>query len=273
MSLRKSIWLFLLLGCTYVAAENVEHTNVLKVNFGGAYQLDMYLSPLAYTGLQIGLGNEWWQPFSQDTRLGRTGRLAHWAHVGRVEGYAYRTTSSARSNRIQGLDISGGWGAFYAWQWCDNRLKLFLGPYLEGGLTVREIGSNVNKPVSIDLAIDLMAMSGISWSFYGKKTSYRLNYQVRTNLIGVDFLPDYWQSYYELSRDARGAARCSGHWNHHTVKHELTMDMQFPHSTWRVGVEHRYVHYGTSDMHFIRNHVSLVLGCIWNYRLQPNKRL
>ncbi len=273
MSLRKSIWLLLLLCCSFVAAENVEHTNVLKAKFGGAYQLDMYLSPLAYTGFQIGLGNEWWQPFRQDTRLGRTGRLAHWAHVGRVDAYGYRVTSSARSNRIDGLEVCGGWGAFYAWQWCDRRLKLVLGPYLEGGFTVREISSNVNKPVSLDLAIDLMAMSGLSWSFYGKKTSYRINYQIRTNLLGMDFMPDYWQSYYELSRDASGSARCSGHWNHHTVKHELTMDMQFPHSTWRVGVEHQYVDYGTPDMRFVRNHACLVVGCIWKYRIKPNERL
>ena len=259
--------------CPFARGEEMVHTNVLKVRAGWDYQLDTYLSPLAYTGWQVGIGNEWWQPFRQDTRLGKTGRLANWAHVGRVDVYGFRTISSARSNRIDGLDLSGGWGAFYTWQWCDNRLKLFLGPYLEGGLAIRQISSNVNKPVSIDLAIDLMAMTGISWSFYGKKTSYRLNYQIRTNLLGVDFMPDYWQSYYELSRDARGLARCSGHWNHHSVKHELTMDMQFPHSTWRIGAEHVYLNYGTRDLHFVHNQISLVVGCIWNYRIKANTRL
>ena len=262
--LRAHTAILLLLCCPFMIAENVEHTNVLKAKLGGVYQLDTYLSPLAFTGMQIGLGNEWWQPFRQDTS---------WAHVGRVDGFAFRTVSSARSNQIKGFDISGGWGAFYAWKWCDNRLRLFLGPYLEGGLTVREISSNVNKPVSVDLALDLMAMSGIAWSFYGKKTSYRLLYQIRTNLIGVDCLPDYWQSYYEMSSNTKGLARCSGHWNHHTVKQDLSLDMQFPHTTWRVGVEHQYIRYGTSDLYFNRHHINLVLGCIWNYRLQTNKRL
>jgi len=249
------------------------HTNVLKLQFGGVYQLDTYLSPLAYDGIQVGLGNEWWQPFRQDTRLGRTGRLADWAHVGRVDFYGIRTINSASTNLIYGLELNGGWGAFYTWRWFDNRLKVILGPYLEAGLTARYMVSNVNKPLSLDIAADVMAMSGISWSFYGKKTSYRLNYQVRTNLIGIDFMPDYWQSYYELSHSIQGAVRCSGHWNHHTVKHELTMDMQFPHSTWRVGVAHQYIGYGSADLHFVRHHVNLVLGCIWNYRLKPNERL
>ncbi len=131
----------------------------------------------------------------------------------------------------------------------------------------------MNKPVSVDIAADVMAMSGVSWSFYGKKTSYRLNYQIRTNLIGFDMMPDYWQSYYELPEGVRGTARCSGHWNHHTIRHELSLDLQFPHSTWRVGAEHTYVNYGTKDLHFIRNEICIVIGCLWNYRMKANNKL
>ena len=253
--------------------KSVEHTNVLKVKGGWNYQLDTYLSPLAYHGWQVGIGNEWWQPFRQDTRLGRTGRLANWAHVGRLDIHGGRNINTARTNLTYGLELNGGWGAFYAWRWFDNRLKVFLGPYMEGGLTVRYIAVNVNKPLSLDLTMDVMAMSGISWSFYGKKTSYRLNYQIRTNLIGMDFMPDYWQSYYEISQSISGTLRCSGHWNHHTIKHELSLDLQFPHSTWRVGAEHVYINYGADYQRFIRNQVNLVVGCIWKYRIRANERL
>jgi len=253
--------------------EGLEHTNVLKVKVGWSYQLDTYLSPLAYPGMQIGIGNEWWQGFRQDTRLGKQGKLVNWAHVGRVDVHGFRNINSARSNMTYAVEASGGWGAFYCWRWFDSSLKVWLGPYLEGSFTARELASNVNKPVSFDISADVMAMSGISWSFYGKKTSYRLNYQIRTNLIGFDFLPDYWESYYELSEGVGGMPRCSGHWNHHSIKHELTMDFQFVHSTWRLGVEHDYLNYGTENMHFIRNQVNLVVGCIWNYRIKANSRL
>jgi len=272
----KRIGIILLLICfslAITAEEGVEHTNVLKLKFGGSYQLDTYLSPLSYTGLQAGIGNEWWQPFRQDTKLGRTGRLAQWAHVGRLDISGFKTVSSARSNSIYGFDISGGWGAFYCWQWFDNRLKLLLGPYMEADFAVRYLVVNVNKPLSLDIAVETMAMTGLTWSFYGKKTSYRLNYLIRTNLIGFDFLPDYWQSYYELSEGVHGTPRCSGHWNHHTLKHELALDMQFLHSTWRIGVQHEYIAYGTSNIHFSRNQVGLVIGCIWNYRIKANTRL
>lgn len=274
--MKKLIGIIILLcglsGMVY-AEEDMDHTNVLKVKYGWDYRLDTYLSPLAYHGAHISLGNEWWQPFRQDTRLGQTGRLAHWAHVGRLDICGAQQRSSAKSNRINSLDIAGGWGAFYYWQWYDKRLKVLAGPYIEADFTVRELGSNVNKPYSFDICADVMAMGGVSWSFYGKKTSYRLNYTIRTNLIGFDYLPDYWQSYYEMTKGVQGMARCSGHWNHHTVKHDLSLDMQFPHSTWRVGTEHEYVNYGTKDLHFVRNQISIVVGCIWNYRIKANTRL
>lgn len=249
------------------SSRSVEHTNVLKVKYGGTYQLDTYLSPLAYRGWQLGISNEWWQPFRQDTRL------SNWAHVGRLDVNGFRTMNAARSNSIAGVDLSGGWGAFYCWQWMDKRLKVIIGPYLEAGLTARYINTNVNKPVSLDLAADVMAMSGLSWSFYGRTTSYRLHYQIRTNLIGFDYMPHYWQSYYELTEGVPGQMRCSGHWNHHTVKHELGIDMQFVHSTWRVGVGHDYNNYYTENTQFIRSTVNLIVGCIWNYHIQAGKRL
>ena len=177
------------------------------------------------------------------------------------------------TNLIYGLGFNGGWGAYYRWSWMAECLTVILGPYLEGDFMARNIGSNVNKPYSFDVGIDAMAMAGIQWSFYGKKTSYRLRYRIRTNLIGFDYLPDYWEAYYEITEGVSGAARCSGHWNHNVIRHELSLDMQFPHSTWRVGAGHDFLNYATKDMQFTRNQLNIIIGCIWNYRITPNKKL
>ena len=263
----------LILSTRLAALEGVVHDNILEIKLGPGYQLDTYLSLLGYTGLQYGLGNEWWQPFRQDTRLGKKGKLVNWSHVGRVDIFMNHYLSSSKSNNYWGIQLAGGWGAFYEWKWINDRLRVHVGPYLEAGFTVRRQASNVNKIVSFDVAIDVMAMGGISWSFYGKKTSYRLNYLIRTNLIGFDYLPQYWQSYYEIYEGVPGQARCSGHWNHHTIKHELALDLQFPHSTWRLGVEHEYLNYGTKYLHFVHNQLSFVIGCRWKYRIQANAKL
>lgn len=255
------------------AQEGVEHDNIMKLKIGTGYQLDTYLSPIGYAGMQYGLGNEWWQPFRQDTRLGREGKLANWLHVGRADVCVSHYRSSARNNSFLGVQVAAGWGACYEWRWIDDRLRVLVGPYLDVNFAVREHAANVNKIVSLDIAIDVMAMGGVSWSFYGKRTSYRLNYLLRTNLIGFDYLPEYWESYYEISQGVPGQPRCSGHWNHNTLKHELSLDMQFPHTTWRIGAEHELVNYGTRDLHFMRNQLSIVIGCRWKYRTHANARL
>ncbi len=246
------------------AQEPIEHENILKLKYGFVSQLDSYLSPLAYKGQQIGIGNEWWQTFRRDSA---------WAHVGRLDINGLRAYNTAYSNLIYGLGIYAGWGAYYRWRWFDNRLQLHLGPYLEANFMAREIGTNVNKPYSFDAGIDIMAMTGISWSFYGRKTSYRLRYLIRTNLIGVDYLPDYWQSYYEITEGVKGDARCSGLWNHHIIRHEITLDFQFPHSTWRFGTEHIFLNYGNTNMQFNQNQINIIVGCLWKYRMKANTRL
>ena len=263
---------------TGMPAESVEHDYVLKAKVGGGYQLDTYqldtyLSPLGYKGLQFGLGSEWWQPFRQDTKLGKAGKLVNWEHVGRADIGMARYISSAGSNMFWGFQIECGWGAYYRWKWIEDRLQVFVGPYLEGCFAARYHANNVNKPLSFDVAIDAMAMGGISWSFYGKKTSYRLQYTVRTNLIGFDYLPEYGESYYEITEGVPAVARCSGHWNHHTVEHDLSLDLQFPHTTWRIGAEHYFVYYNTKYMHFMRNQICLVVGCCWKYKTRANARL
>ena len=66
-------WLCILLlsvVCQVVAlAENwgVKHENVLSVRYGGIWMQDQYLSPLLYSGQQVGLSNERWQAFRCDS--------------------------------------------------------------------------------------------------------------------------------------------------------------------------------------------------------------
>ena len=65
--MRKWFYILLLtLGSLSVARADhwgVEHENVLSIRYGGVWQQDQYLSPLLYSGQQIGLSNEWWQGF------------------------------------------------------------------------------------------------------------------------------------------------------------------------------------------------------------------
>ena len=57
---------------------NPIHENVLSIKYGGIWQQDQYLSPLLYSGQQVGLSNEWWQEFQCDS-------VKHWEHVGKMD--------------------------------------------------------------------------------------------------------------------------------------------------------------------------------------------
>lgn len=263
-------WLYILLliiGCQSVVLANdwgVEHENVLSIRYGGVWQQDQYLSPLLYSGQQIGLGNEWWQNFKKDS-------TKHWQHVGIANvtgGIAY---SERMNNLMYSVGLQGGWGAQYVWKWENIGLQALVGPYLDIELWGKLQASNVNKPYSMDLAVNMCAMGGVSWTFKAKKTSYRLRYLAQLNVIGIDYLPDYWHSYFEMGEGVLGEFRCAGLWNNRHLKHELTMDMQLIRSTWRVGVAHEYLEYGTKAMMFSRETVSAIVGCVWQYKINPAK--
>lgn len=295
MTTRKAIWCLLLpvilIGNAYarepspMSPRNPEHENIFRLSYGGLWQQDQYLSPLLYSGQRVGIGNEWWQSFrrtpvkgwrmlSADTiHTADHAVQGHWAHLGHFDAQFGWTYSSAHTNLIYSLGVSGGWGAYYSWCFRHTGIELLLGPYLDFDWLGKMHASSVNKPFSMDAALDLCAMGGIAWSFRARTTSYRLRYLVRANVVGVDFLPDYWQSYYELAEGVSGRVRCTTLTNHRMLRHELTMDMQFHRSTWRVGIAHEYVEYGERGMMFSREQVSAVVGCIWHYRINPAKSL
>lgn len=247
-------------------AYNPAHENVLSVRYGGIWIQDQYLTPLLYSGQQVSLANEWWQDF-------RHSSTRRWQHLGKFEtsfGWLY---NQAYTNLLYILALQGGWGACYNWHFPDYGLRLKLGPYMGIDCMGKRHATSVNKPYSIDLAINLCAMGGLEWAFRANKTTYRLRYIARMNMIGMDYVPDYWHSYYEMGEGVLGNFRCAGMWNHRHLQHELTFDMQFKRSTWRVGIQHEYLEYGERNMLFSREMVSAVIGCVWDYRVSAAKDL
>ena len=256
------LWV-LLAGCLagVRAEETYPHENILSLRYGGMWQQDQYFSPLLYEGMEAGIGNEWWQAFRRNGR---------WEHMGRLDLTFGWLLSEKRSNRLYGLDIEAGWGAMYRWDFAfgtrhAQQVQLLLGPYAAIDWAPRMLVSNVNKPYSMDAAAEVQALAGVRYTLTARRTAYRLSYIVRANVIGADFMPDYWQSYYELTEGVRGDIRCAGMWNRRYLHHELTLDILCPHSSWRVGLRHEYLEYGQGAMWFSREQVAVVLGTCFRY--------
>lgn len=263
-----------------------EHENIFTLRYGWLWQQDQYLSPLLYSGQQVGLSNEWWQGFRKgrrQLRYANVSRYTHsikndfysgtWKHVGRLHADFGWTYNPNYSNLIYSLGISSGWGACYTWKWRNRGIELLLGPYADLDWKSKLHSANVNKPYSIDLAVNLCALGGVSWTFEANKMTFRLRYLAQMNLIGAEYIPDYWQSYYEMTEGVLGKIRPAGVWNHRHLKHELTFDMQLRHTTWRIGFAHTYLEYGMQNLRFSDEEASVILGCIWNYRVNKAKSM
>lgn len=241
----------------------VWHENILELRGGHHFLQDAYLSPLIYKGYSVGLQNEWWQHFSKSD---------YWGHVGKLSITGLFTSNSARSNSIYGVGISGGWGAYS--YLIKKNWEFRIGPYLNIDFMNRYQVKNTNKPYSIDLGADLDLMFNVAYSFGGPKTSYRLRYNAHLNVLGCEFATDYWQSYYELQEGInKNNVALTYLVGKIFLRHELTFDMQFPHSTWRVGLQHEYLSYSQSNLSYQREQVGLVIGTIFNYKMQPAAKL
>ena len=265
---------------------DIEHENILTLRYGWLWQQDQYLSPLLYSGQQVAFGNEWWQGFRRGTQqvgYAKVSRYTHnikndyrrgaWKHVGKFHvnfGWAYHPRYS---NLIYSLGISGGWGACYNWRWRNRGVELLLGPYVDLDWKNKLHSSHVNKPYSTDLAVNICAMGGTSWTFEANKMTFRLRYLAQMNLVGVEYVPDYWQSYYEMTEGVLGNIQFASPWNRRHLKHELTFDMQLRRVTWRIGFAHTYLEYGTKDLRFSNEEACVILGFIWNYRVNKVKSM
>lgn len=251
------------------------HEDILHVRYGGNYVMDGYLSPYRFSGWQIGLGNEWWQPFHRQPKADNR----YWQHVGQVEASYSRLMNSVKQNLIQGVQAEAGWGALHTWQLTHGaapgidggRLAWMMGPYIGADVMGKFLSKNTNKPFSLDLGMDAQLMAGLEYQFQYKKTAYRVRYLGRINAIGIMWQPDYWQSYFEAYEGAglQESIRFSYVGNRQFIHQEISMDMQFLRSTWRIGLQHEYLRYGTHDLPFRRQEISLVVGTCFGFTTRP----
>lgn len=228
--------------------------DVLTVGVGGTYITDEYLSALPYSGISFSLDNEWWQTFR---------RHSAWTHVGEVRLAGGQLRNAHGSNAMVGLGLRGGWGAHYNYAPVAN-LAVLAGAVADVDYYGRVLVKSVNKPYSMDLAVALNLSAGVSYTFNAKRSAYRLRYMARTPFAGCMFAPEMGQSYYEMASSLRGTAHFASFHNRLSLLHELTLDMRFGRSTWRIGVAHDFLRVSVSHLTFSREQVRLVVGTVFD---------
>lgn len=170
-----------------VAAKVVEHQWMWGA--GRANVLDTYLSPLEYTGPDFNVLHRTERPLRRSA-----GRLS--LHTLFTAHLAYLHSPTEDGKEWDGeLSLSGG--AWRNWHVADNwRLAAGCSGEVSGGFTYNTRGSNNPAQGRLGLGLQASALSAYGFRLLGQ--TVRWTVQADVQLAGLQFSPEYGQSYYEI---------------------------------------------------------------------------
>ena len=157
---------------------------------GGVNQLDTYLSPEKYRGVEFRF-------ISEVTRVSRKHPLTYMlTHDGAI---------ATTHNRVQNAnELSGHYDFAYAlmrrWTLADGKLQINAGGMVNAflGFCYNTRNQSSNNPAQAYASVDIgpQIMARYTFSLWHK--TFHLSYTARLPLIGLGFSPNYGQSYYEI---------------------------------------------------------------------------
>lgn len=158
-------------------------------SIGRANVLDTYLTPLEYTGPNLGI-------LHQSERRARWGR-GRVLTLGRYRWQGAYTASPTDDGKALDMELSaaGGW----AWTAVHTpRWRVAVGGLTElsGGFTYNTRGQNNPAQGRLGLSLSPYLMSEYSFPLMARRATVRM--EVDAQLAGVQFAPGYGQSYYEI---------------------------------------------------------------------------
>lgn len=202
-------------------------TSAYLFEIGGASIANTYLTPLKYTGLNLGLRYERMQAMKQNPD-----RLVMRLVAGLKFNHTENPAKNAEMWHIKG-DFS--WGAAYRWRLPYN---ITVGA---GGSTSLNLGAlyaprNGNNPVAVEAACTLNATGYAAWNFKISNLPVTLRYQPTLPLTGIFFSPAYGELFYEiyLGND-KGLVHGAWFGNYFSLDNLLTADLHFGATCLRIG--------------------------------------
>jgi len=201
--------------------------NALLLGIGRTNQLDTYLSPMEYTGLQFSF-------LIQSERMTRLAKR-HISFQSTLHGAFTTTDNPAGTADYLGgrLAYDAGWHYHYS---PLQNLDLKGGALIGADLGFLYNNRNGNNPAQGRFSIDLSLSAGAAYSFKLRRLPVRASYQADLPMLGMMFSPEFGESYYEISQ--RGVGHdliCAHPGNALSLRQFLTLDFCFRRITLRTG--------------------------------------
>lgn len=167
----------------------------LLFGIGRTNQLDTYLSPMEYRGMQVSI-------------MASRERMTRMAGGNISFQSIFHGAFSTTENPAHTADCLGGRVAYSA-GWHYNHTVLPGLRVKGGGLIGADAGflyiaRNGNNPAQGKAGTQLSLSVGTDYSFTVKKLPLRFAYQADMPMLGVMFCPEFGESYYGISQDGVG---------------------------------------------------------------------
>ena len=223
------IFHFLLFSFNLSYAQQRETTHTALFGIGRVNHLDTYLSPLEYKGPELTFLNETHRAL---------GRNPHILFTTLLQGeFSYTDNPTANAHDMGGsIRYDAGWGR----QWKNvlwKNLDLTAGGMAGGTLGFLYSNRNGNNPAQARANIAASAFVRADYRFKIKKQTLALRYQAHLPLVGMAFMPQYGQSYYDIFD--RGNydhnVRCTYPGNSLSLRQLLTIDIPIRHARLSLG--------------------------------------
>lgn len=200
----------------------------MMLSVGNASQLDTYLSPEHYSGLELRYIGEHliWNKFP----------CCYYTFT--TQGFVSNTSPrSGNASELSGMiEFSAGYHEQHS---VNNHLYYSLGVQAEAFIGGAYNTRNGNNPAQLRTGADIAPTAKISYIFGMFRKQFLLKYTVSVPLVGVQFSPAYGQSYYEIfSRGNYDHNICfTSPLNAASLSNRLTIDipLKYGKDTIRVG--------------------------------------
>jgi hypothetical protein len=233
------------------------------VGVGKTNQLDTYLSPMEYTGLQVSL-------LTQSERMTHLAQR-HISFQSTFFGAFTSTDNPAGTASYYGarLAYDAGWHYHYS---PLTGLDLKGGALIGADLGFLYNDRNGNNPAQGYFDAGLSLSAGANYSFSLRRLPLRAGYQADLPMIGLMFCPEFGESYYEISQNGVGHnIICAHPGNAFSLRQMLTLDFCLKRITLRVGYlcDIRQRNARSLKYHDISH--SCMFGIVRNFQLMKRK--